>query len=109
MRAEYQSARWRSLARRAKLRDGVCQWDGCDVSDRLQAHHLTYARAGAERLSDLVSLCDLHHVATELMRCCSFCGNEMEADPEVATVLAASGVRPGDRECVTCDHIFGWP
>jgi hypothetical protein len=33
----------------------------CPTKAGLQVHHLSYARAGDEPLSDLIVLCDFHH------------------------------------------------
>lgn len=50
------SPHWLALRRKVFARDGRHCVD-CSRGDGLQAHHLTYARLGHERLSDLVTLC----------------------------------------------------
>jgi hypothetical protein len=51
---------WRERAERAKARAGWrCQF--CNSSERLEAHHRTYERRGAELDDDLVALCDRCH------------------------------------------------
>jgi 5-methylcytosine-specific restriction endonuclease McrA len=51
------SATWRATVR--KYRKKACQW--CGSKRRLCLHHLTYARLGAERAADLVTICEDCH------------------------------------------------
>ena len=57
------SPEWKARARATKLRAGMrCQH--CGVTGNfytLQAHHVSYARLGHERASDLIALCDKCH------------------------------------------------
>jgi hypothetical protein len=39
----------------------------CGSTDKIQVHHLTYARIFNENMEDLLPLCDLHHKAAEEM------------------------------------------
>lgn len=62
-RAYLHSSQWRSLReQRLERDDWRCTGCGSDGSDsRLEVHHLTYERVGAERLEDLLTLCHLCH------------------------------------------------
>jgi 5-methylcytosine-specific restriction endonuclease McrA len=56
-----QSPAWRALRSRVLARAGG-RCEGCGrFASALAAHHLTYARLGRERLSDLVGLCQPCH------------------------------------------------
>jgi len=67
------SDKWREMRiKRIRADLGMCRgWvvekDGrghlCLSRDRLEVHHLTYARLGNERLTDLISLCRECHKA----------------------------------------------
>lgn len=57
--AYLESARWLSLRARVFARRGVCEC--CGVAPASDCHHLTYARLGAEKLSDMAALCDRCH------------------------------------------------
>lgn len=64
LRAYYQTAHWRAFTKR--VRKKTCQECGKAPSKRgkgLQVHHLTYRRLGAERASDVVTLCSFCHRA----------------------------------------------
>ena len=51
---------WRTLRRLAlEAADNRCLL--CDASETLEVHHRTYERLGAERLRDLVVLCEACH------------------------------------------------
>lgn len=56
--AYLRSWRWRWRRGLVRLRDGWCRGCGRRGTD---AHHLTYERAGRERLDDLVWLCKSCH------------------------------------------------
>ena len=46
------------------IRDGGCQFSGCDRTTHLEAHHVTpWAAGGKTDLGNLVLLCRLHHMA----------------------------------------------
>jgi hypothetical protein len=47
--------------RKAKLRQVGYRCQGCDETERLEVHHLTYDRLGNERMEDLMVLCQLCH------------------------------------------------
>lgn len=54
---------WAARRQAVLERDGFrCQRAGC-AQPAAEVHHLTYARAGREPLSDLISLCADHHRA----------------------------------------------
>ncbi len=55
-----QSSHWKQIRAQAKMRDKH-RCVGCGSRERLQVHHLTYARLGQERLSDLTTLCRSCH------------------------------------------------
>lgn len=53
---------WQRRRRRAIKRAGyACQ--RCGTGERLEVHHLTYARLGKERPADLMVLCHACHAA----------------------------------------------
>lgn len=60
VRVDYQhyihSAAWRRRAARVRMRQGY-RCKECGRRARLDVHHLTYARLGCERASDLEGLC----------------------------------------------------
>ena len=60
-----QSEHWADLKRRyrASKLPQVCRVCGCP---RVQMHHVTYKRLGAEWLNDLVPLCGDHHWAVHV-------------------------------------------
>jgi hypothetical protein len=53
-------AEWRRR-RDAKLSELGHRCQGCDETERLEVHHLTYDRLGRERMEDLMVLCHLCH------------------------------------------------
>lgn len=88
-----QSPAWHALTVRVRARAGKrCEglvseppqtkddlidgrWRRCDQPLKLQVHHVTYARVGAEDLEDLILLCVRCHVLAHLARCeCELCG-----------------------------------
>lgn len=57
------SPEWRAFRRRALEEAGHrCSWTSCNVGVKLHVHHVTYERLGRERLSDVLVLCDYHHM-----------------------------------------------
>lgn len=54
------TAYWANLRRQCLRRDGY-RCVVCGSPDRLNAHHLTYARRGRERLADIKTLCQSCH------------------------------------------------
>jgi hypothetical protein len=59
-KAHINSAAWRKTRRGALDRAGH-RCERCGGTNRLQVHHLTYARFGHEAPEDLLVLCDRHH------------------------------------------------
>jgi HNH endonuclease len=59
------SGHWQALRRRYFATHHGCQ--ECGRSVRIALHHTTYQRLGAERLSDLIGLCDECHRAAHLL------------------------------------------
>jgi 5-methylcytosine-specific restriction endonuclease McrA len=60
LRAARATRHWRDIRLQALERDGHrCQ--GCRRTDRLECHHLTYERLGAELLEDVAILCQRCH------------------------------------------------
>jgi len=57
------SVSWKCRRDKVLARDGyTCVW--CGDTEFLEVHHLTYARAGYERMADLITLCrDCHRFA----------------------------------------------
>lgn len=56
------SSHWRAVRLWAlELAAHRCQYPGCGARRRLDVHHLTYARLGAEIPGDLQVLCREHH------------------------------------------------
>jgi hypothetical protein len=54
------STHWLDVRKRyIKVHGNKCQ--ECGSRNRLQLHHKTYERLWAERLTDLVMLCEVHH------------------------------------------------
>lgn len=46
------------------IRDGHCQFPGCQRASHLEAHHVTpWSRGGTTDLNNLVLLCRFHHIA----------------------------------------------
>lgn len=54
------SEHWK-LARRAALYRDQYKCKDCNSTTTLQVHHITYARRGYEKLSDLVTVCSSCH------------------------------------------------
>jgi len=50
------SDHWQRV-RKAKLKQAGYRCEKCGAKERLDIHHLTYARLGHERMSDLKTLC----------------------------------------------------
>ena len=60
-------------AARLDLDGHRCQ--GCQQEEHLQVHHVTYARRGRERISDLITVCDrCHRMIHKAYRPCSGAG-----------------------------------
>lgn len=55
-----QSAAWKTTRRLALERNGY-RCSGCDETEHLEVHHLTYERLGHERPTDLMVLCGFCH------------------------------------------------
>lgn len=55
-----QSEAWRLKSRERLELDGYC-CQGCGSRKRIRVHHVTYARFGNERITDLVSVCGECH------------------------------------------------
>lgn len=54
------STSWSQLkAKRLEIAGYKCEF--CGARNHLQLHHITYARLGKEKLSDLAILCSTHH------------------------------------------------
>ena len=50
------------IRRALTIRDGVCQFPGCDCQQHLDAHHIVHwANGGETSLNNLVELCHHHH------------------------------------------------
>lgn len=59
-----QSPEWRSKrAQRLKISQNRCA--ACGSTDKVEVHHLTYARIFNEDMEDLLPLCEEHHEAAE--------------------------------------------
>src|SRR4051812_20179796 len=64
--AYLQSAAWmEKRTRKVALSGHKCE--ACGDTQRLQVHHLTYARIFREEMGDLMTLCKIHHDAAEEM------------------------------------------
>jgi hypothetical protein len=50
-----QTPKWRRKSKAVIKRDRICK--ACETRPAVQAHHLTYERAGDEPLFDLVGVC----------------------------------------------------
>lgn len=50
------SAHWQEI-RKEKLKEAGYKCEKCGAKESLDIHHLTYARLGHERMSDLQALC----------------------------------------------------
>ena len=73
---------------------GYLYGDRCGDSRKLQVHHLSYERIGAERDEDLEVLCKFHHLVRHAsFNVCPTCGEDMDIDERDAIDNVKQAIR----------------